>query len=421
MHKEYLKTFVYSFVFAIIFVIFINFLIDPYGIFGFLDLKGFNSLKPKTRDRGRIVKPIWVLDQKPNILIAGNSRVEMGIDPKSPSWKLMRSCLVFNMGLPGASVYMQMRYLQHASNSTDIKLVYFGLDFVDFLISTEFKKGEVVRREEPWDFEKRLKINANNTKNPFYQLYYLFDHTSCLFSYGSFLDSIETILKQGNKNVPMLRKDGFNPAQEYFDIIKHEGQSILFQQKNKDIAKRLSNGTYAYSDDEREFIGYKSLGSFLSFASLNDIKVVFFVNPYHIEYLLLIDLAGKWESFEKWKYKIFEIAQKHNVEIWDFNGVNSFTTEMINVSHDKKPLLWFWEPAHYRKELGDIMISRMVNINNRASTNNKFGEQLDSDNISKHLKKIKEDLTKFKNKNPKIVKKIASLSGMVQTDLSPKN
>ncbi len=45
---------------------------------------------------------------------------------------------------------------------------------------------------------------------------------------------------------------------------------------------------------------------------------------------------------------------------------------------------WFWEPAHYRKELGDIILARLLIEQRGISVN--FGKRLTTENITSLLK-----------------------------------
>jgi len=58
-----------------------NLVVDPYGLFRFVDKPGFNSIKPKSGVHGSMVKAYQVLRIQPRGLILGNSRAEVGFDP----------------------------------------------------------------------------------------------------------------------------------------------------------------------------------------------------------------------------------------------------------------------------------------------------------------------------------------------------
>lgn len=91
--------------------------------------------------------------------------------------------------------------------------------------------------------------------------------------------------------------------------------------------------------------------------------------------------------FEEWKANLVKLAQDEGVPIWDFSGYNQFSSENIDVSATKGiGLRWFWEPAHYRKELGDIMLANMFRGHCPISKDTpKFGVPVTIENIEQHL------------------------------------
>ena len=61
----------------------VNFIVDPYNIFGTTRIPGLNAVKPFAGNRGRTAKIHQVIQVKPKALIVGNSRPELGLDPNS--------------------------------------------------------------------------------------------------------------------------------------------------------------------------------------------------------------------------------------------------------------------------------------------------------------------------------------------------
>jgi hypothetical protein len=52
---------------------------------------------------------------------------------------------------------------------------------------------------------------------------------------------------------------------------------------------------------------------------------------------------------------------------------------------------YHWEASHYKKELGDIVLERLLNI----SPYKDFGVELNSENIDSHIQKLRDDRVKF--------------------------
>ncbi len=49
-----------------------------------------------------------------------------------------------------------------------------------------------------------------------------------------------------------------------------------------------------------------------------------------------------------------------DVRLWDFMDYSGFSTEVVPPAGDRQTSTkWFWEPTHFKKSLGRIMIGRM--------------------------------------------------------------
>ncbi len=132
MQRHYVRLMFLSCALALLLSAALNVIVDPYGVFRWIDLRGFNRLKPKSGLSSQMVKPYRVLEVRPKTLLLGNSRVEVGIDPESSLWPAALHP-VYNMALPGSGVEVSLRSLQHANNDGKIELVFMGVDFFGFL------------------------------------------------------------------------------------------------------------------------------------------------------------------------------------------------------------------------------------------------------------------------------------------------
>lgn len=375
----------------------LNYLVDPYGLFDSERIEGFNAIKPTAANHVRMAKPYQIISFLPKTVIAGNSRTEMGLDPLNDCWSEEQRP-VFNIGLPGASIYIQTRTLQHATLENDSKLVLWGLDFLDFLGA---QKGGSDPNHWPVRkaaFEDRLRVNADGSENFSFVWKRLEDQLGALFSLDTLKDSFHTLLKQKNHRTSSIRRDGFNPAFDYLDIITWEGQGVLFQQKNQNLARRFTRpGLKLYQEDTQWSKDFENVRRFLLFAKKNEMRVVLFINPYHADYLSLLELTGLWPMFEAWKLQLTDIADTFEVELWDFSGINALSIEQAPVLGDKTSTLqWFWEPAHYKKEYGDLMLSRMLKLRCDSGGAGPVGIQLTKQNINKHIARSSRYMTDYK-------------------------
>ena len=221
------------------------------------------------------------------------------------------------------------------------------------------------------------------------------DRLSGLFSLLALSDSVGTLAAQGNDLASTRRGDGFNPARDYVDIIRHEGQAVLFAQKNVEVANSFANPKLQLDQPgSGSASAFDALQAFLQTARQRGLQVTLFINPYHIDYLGAIESGDKWPLFEEWKRTLTRMAEAAQVPLWDFNTVDAYSTETVPQRGDRKTTLqWYWEPAHYRAELGELMIARMQeHACASAPDAANFGTRLDAATLESHLATLRDGM-----------------------------
>lgn len=363
--------------------------VDPYDMFGNTRIKGINQAKPAAESRERISKPYRILDVQPRTLILGNSRPELGLDPSYHCWpEAMKP--VYNMAMLGTGLYENYRNLQHAAHQGGIKHLFLGLDFLFF-----------VQQDEPinsihWDPPKRdlehLQVFAHGNINQYFEWHRLLNELKSLFSLQAAIDSISTVLSQGDPNAPTINPDGHNPGRQFLSGIATEGQQVFFTQKNLEVAGLLAQQRVLFQDGQRWSKQLETLRRILILATSHNIQVTLFINPRHADFLNLIEFSGKWSMKEEWKRVLTALAAEHQAEIWDFHDFDEFSTPSAP-SEIGKALVGFWEPGHYRSELGNAMINSMVGGEDCEIL--KVGTFLQSAGIEAHLEKLQQRQYKY--------------------------
>jgi len=376
----------------------VNYAVDPYALFGTPRIEGFNRLKPMAADRVRVVKPYQVLRQQPRTLIGGNSRPEMGLDPASGCWSEPERP-VYNLAAPGVDLYLSLRFLQHAMEAGEVQRVFLGLDLLDFLRYPGKAVDYSTWQRQPSEYESRLTYAADGTPNTALVLTRLSDMLTGLFSLNGLADSMYTVASQAKGNLSTRREDGFNPARDYLDIISTEGQLVLFKKKNREILQVVSDpklGIYRTGGEWSTI--FETLRRFLRQAKRMGVDVVLFINPYHGEYLASIALVGKWPLLEAWKHRLLRLAREEGgVPLWDFNTLDRYSTEPPPTDGDLAgSLQWFWEPAHYKRELGELMLASMLERECVSAAHAGFGQRLDERNLQDHLGKLALGLERYR-------------------------
>ncbi|WP_022948524.1 hypothetical protein [Methylohalobius crimeensis] len=389
MTKSYLITWLLTVCLCLVGIGVLNYLVDPYGLIETIRIDGFNDDKPAAANRSYLFKPYQVIRRQPEILIIGNSRPEMGLNPRHECLRKLGK--VYSLTFPGTDMYMQARYLQHAISGTSPLFVFIGIDFLDFLVPADSLVNPMQWPPRRSPQEKRLLVTAEGDRNPDYGLAKFVDYRNSLISLTALSDSIKTLGSQNTPYAVTRTAEGFNPAEGYYrNIIHTEGQGVLFAQKKQQLANRLKRNWGLMEGKHDWSRPLEALKHILHWLNARDARAIVFINPYHAEYLELIRQSGHWPLFERWKQLIVRlVTQEYQATLWDFSNFNRYTTEKPPPTGDLvKELKWFWEPAHYRDELGQLILQTMLRdfgckVDDSLT---KPGIQLTRTNIDQHLK-----------------------------------
>lgn len=388
---KYISTYFTSFAIVLFSIAIFNWFIDPFGMFWSPQIERINLIKPEAGKRSRITKAYQVNEIKPDILIVGNSRVEMGLNPNNKNFD---GKVVYNQGMPGAGVAMQVDYaLDAIANNDTIEQLFVSVDFLDFLLSEkqvlDFKTKNNHHAQTNYDFRltSQGKSNLANINR-------LKEKLMMIFSLDAFSASINTIFQQKSLT-SSLNPLGFNSALSYVSIMNSEGIKPLFKQKLDEISARLTGKPWVIKvqDTAPYSPTFAHLGRLVKVAEEKKILITFFINPYHFSYLHTISDNNQWHNFQVWKKTLvsyLSAMQGDEFILWDFSGASDFVNEIVPIATPKQQMQWFWEPAHYKKELGDRLLARLFF---RAENSNvHFGVRLTRGNIEGLLEKDKASL-----------------------------
>ncbi|HBY86562.1 MAG TPA: hypothetical protein DEO86_11870 [Colwellia sp.] len=390
---KYISTYFTSFAIVLFSIAIFNWFIDPFGMFWSPQVERVNLVKPEAGKRSRITKAYQVNEIKPDILIVGNSRVEIGLNPNNNNFN---GKVVYNQGMPGASVAMQVDYaLDAIANNETIEQLFVGVDFLDFLLSEKqvlnFKTKNNSLGQTKYDF--RL---ISQDKSPLASIARLKEKLTMMFSLDAFSASINTIFQQKSMT-SSLSALGFNNARSYVSIMNSEGIKPLFKQKLHEISTRLTSKPWVIKVQETAPYSptFAHLGRLIKVAKEKQVDITFFINPYHSSYLYTLADNNQWSNFQIWKKTLvnyLSITQGEEFILWDFSGESDFVNEAVPLTNPKQQMQWFWEPAHYKKELGDKLVARLLFVSENSNID--FGERLTVKNIAGLLKKNQVNLKK---------------------------
>lgn len=345
----------------------INVTIDPLGVFDSPRMPRINTVKPYLDHHRELARHERAVHACANTGIFGNSRAEIGFDPESASWAA-NGLSAFNNAIPGRgprSSLEQIIWLHRAKCLP--KTILLGVDFFDFLGGSEPKP-----------------INTSTNKPPPRRDAKFFAES--VFSINGLRDSLATVALQSARYPATLTDRGFNPLLNYVSEVEQSGHYLLFRQraeenlrnwKRKPMRLRPPNGDV--SDDEA------TLEAILAHTAQAGVSTYIVIYPYHAQIRMMLERLGAGQLFAEWKRMLVGIAEKSAaqgalVQVWDFSGIGPETLEAIPPKGDRKThLAYYWEAGHFKKELGDQVIARLLGMPGS------FGMKLDAGNIDAWL------------------------------------
>lgn len=316
-------------------------IVDPYGIYGLVRLDGFNAIKPGLSRYQAEIKQELALRIKPQLVILGNSRAEIGFDPQA----IATSGIGYNLAIPGTGVSTSAKQLaQLVQAGARPRTVILGVEFIDFLEAAVAPPAPSApappgRGRQFWHFD-------------------------ALFSLTSIKDAVRTLRIQHLEEASTISPNGYNPLKEYRAYARDDGYYKIFRQRAQESAATLrKKSTSALSPED-----FVALHRVLLTAADSNADVRLVIYPYHAQMLALFEAAGLWPLFEQWKARLVdEIAnmkQSHpsaRITLVDFSGFGPYNCERIPRADERAlSTQWYWEAGHFKKELGDIVLSRLM-------------------------------------------------------------
>lgn len=344
-----------------------NAFIDPLDVFAAHRVAGINVIKPYLDHHRELARYQKALRLCLNTGIFGNSRAEIGFDPENPALA-QRGLTAFNHAIPGTGTTTSLRQIIWLQDANCLpKTIFLGVDFFDFLGGSELRALPTLTTHPAPKRDARFFAES-------------------VFSITGLRDSLLTLLLQRSRYPATSTDRGFNPLFNYIPEVEQSGHYQIFRQRAEDNVRNWTRKPLALrpkkggiSDDEA------TVDAILNKAAQRGSTTYMIIYPYHAEIRLMIERLGMGQLFSDWKRHLVGIAEMNTnrggkVEVWDFSGVAPETLEAIPAKGDRKThLTYYWEAGHFKKELGDLVIDRLL------GKQNNFGIKLDSGNIESWL------------------------------------
>lgn len=372
----------------------LNRVIDPYTLFGSRKIEGVNVHKADFVKHLRLTNAYAPVRLKPDCLILGTSRAARGLSPDHPA---LAGLHCYNLALPSVSVYEILRYVQHAHAVRPLKKILIALDFRVFS-----------QLEDNREFsESRMIVTSEGKPNRAFDLAYLADAVSALWSMDAVVSSLRTVRFQGWQKMT-LADNG-----QWLNLDDRQDHAAAFAAYTRNTYDRFRDYRRKGLRLERNGEHFAEL---LRFAHREHIDVHLMVSPSHAWHWETMNLAGLWQQFEEIKRLLVRIngdeAERAAAEpfpLWDFSGPNAITTEVVPLD-SKASMHWFWESVHYKPALGNLVMNSIFGYGPDAGEGgDALGTVLTRENVDSRLAIIREALGVYEAEHSGDVERIRKI------------
>jgi len=334
--------------------------VDPYGLYQIVKINGLNQQKEGVRNKVRFVKTLALPIQNPRTILLGTSRVFDGIDPAQAT--LQEKAPVYNFAVDMNRIQETLILLKHSIANSRIERVVLGLDLFMF---------NSLQRRNP-DFDETL------TGRRIGYIDYL---APTLLSSGALFDSYRTLkdsIAQPERNE--FLENGYRP-QAFYRLKNYQAAHYY---TNWIFLTPKDQGTEYYNRFEIDDQAFSDFEEIIKICKNNKIDLRLYINPAHSD----LDgegirALGKWQLFEEWKRKIVHLSFNYGLQVWDFSGYNTVTTEEV-----RSPMEYYWDSSHFTQKVGNWMMDILFSRPNSAPAD--FGVLVTPSNIEAHLSSIRD-------------------------------
>lgn len=321
--------------------------IDPYGVFAWVNREGFNSRKVRLTHSQFEVRSRVATRLKADAWIMGNSRAEMGFDPLHPAFA-QNGLVAYNLAVPGGGGLMSLKLAEALALSQTPKRIILGVDFVDFPIRQDALEPPLVHYK-PDRFEDALWTLRT------------------VFSARAAVDAAKTLTLQRDPYAAYLTERGFNPIRDYVKETQLTGAYAMFAQRANESAKVYANKPHSLvATSSGTSLDWQALQATLELAKPGATRVDVIIYPYHAQIRWLFAQYGLRSLFNDWRERLVRSVHAQaaksgtDIRVWDFSGFTPFHCEAVPLPSDRKTQLkWYWEGGHFKKELGDIVLNQL--------------------------------------------------------------
>ena len=351
-------------------------LVDPYLVIGAPRIAGFNAAKPETETHTLLAKTYLMQRAAYPGVMFGDSKVDIGLDPDSAFWP-RNSRPAFNDGLPGSGIFGSLVQLRQAAARGVLRRALVFIEIGEFMQPA----GAALPAAEAALPGIRQHVH---------------DIALATLSLDALLSSIATVAAQHDADVVDLSPQGATGDGGFRAVIARDGYAGLFTQKEAANARAQHDLAMLLAGQPGAgFNHLDTLADIIALCRQHHVALDLVIAPFSANYLDSLDRAGLWPRYAAAKLAVTRLVASQaekagsRVGLWDFLGYDAY-------SADPDRTKWFWEPNHFKRALGEKILSAIY----RGPSD--YGVRLTPDMIEDHLAKEAQAKAAFQSRQMRI-------------------
>ncbi|WP_395400372.1 hypothetical protein ACHMW6_23505 [Pseudoduganella sp. UC29_106] len=351
----------------------LNYSVDPYLLHQW-DSPKLERLGPHIEKLTAWGKVYALSRYQPQVLYVGNSRTEVGLPVDAPQFAGRR---VFNGALSGANLGDEIKIVRYASNVGPLTTVVWGLDLPSFTLAVGNTDVDdalagggpaYMWRRSARDLKRSISLDMTQD--------------SLLMLAGQYPGvCAHSLSRNGQKDHNCVR----------MAVVRNGGTSGSVLPRTADFLRLYGSG-------------HAAMPAFMQvLEDLCSSRLRLYVNPTHAITIDALYRMGRGREMEEWLRALAATAAQLrargcDTRVYDFSGFNSVTTEPLPQTSGQPEMRYFWEPSHYRENVGRMVLARLEGGGEAADG---FGAELLPERMDDHLARLRTALWRYRDDHPR--------------------
>ncbi len=379
--NRFLKRSFLTAVFLLVSVALTNLLVNPYRVFFPLSENTKFAVKPRPQHMQHELKVMLGKQAKADILLLGNSRMEIGVNPQDLEG-LLPNKSTFNLAVAGAKLSESASPLEVLIKNHKPSHVVIGADFYEYIVRGP-ASGQLQLQfvQDDWTFS--LKVYAKS-----------------LFTFDALSDSIKTLAMPFRPYARSLTFSGHNPMNDFERQAQISGYRVLFDTGDVDHKLAFGGASKVIGLMRRDGSAtMNTIEELLRYLEREGIKVTVVTYPVHMEFANLIWSNKIWNEYEFWKENLLKLTSNiGNVPLIDFGCLDPILYERVPLAGDRtSTMTGYWDSGHFKSNVGKSMMKTVFksDANPLDSSAQLRGQLLTQNNISETHLACREAMANF--------------------------